>query len=277
MHPILRAVLAGLLLMPAGDASWAAEGVLVSGATQGQGTLRARSGECFAITPQHVVGLGGVGLSVTNAERAQAPAQHLTDYGDDIAVIRVDAAGRMTCGSSWRRREPLDERLEEAVRLGRQGTLLRVRPTGGIESYAVRFSALDSRHVEVTMLTPSGEAFEGISGSRLMLDGRPVGMVLTTFQGTIRAYRQDALNRRIQDFFSGDEGRIPSTDLPLEARHGRVVITTPTVVHETPTPFSRTVRRLSVGQRIELRGKIKGRPWWQTHDGYVRVGHTSGP
>lgn len=59
MRSILRGILAGLLVTV--GAVQAAEGVLVSGATQGQGTLRARSGECFAITPQHVVGLGGCG------------------------------------------------------------------------------------------------------------------------------------------------------------------------------------------------------------------------
>lgn len=275
MRYILCAILAGLLLTLKGVQ--AAEGVLVSGATQGQGTLRARSGECFAITPQHVVGLGGVGLTVTNAERVQAPAQHLTNYGDDIAVIRVDAAGRLTCGSTWPRSEPLDERLEEAVRKGRQGTLLRVRPTGGVESHAVRFTALESRHVEVTLLTPNSEAFQGISGSRLLLDGSPVGMVLETFQGTIRAYRQDALNRRIQQFFAADLGPMPAGDHPLEARSGRVMVTTRTTVRESPTPFSRAVRRLEVGQSIELQGKVKGRPWWQTPDGYVRVGDTAVP
>lgn len=275
MRSILRGILAGLLVTV--SAVQAAEGVLVSGATQGQGTLRARSGECFAITPQHVVGLGGVGLTVTNAERVQAPAQHLGDYGDDIALLRVDATGRMTCGSTWPRSESLDERLEEAVRHGRQGTLLRVRPTGGLESHAVRFSALEAQHVEVTLLSPNSEAFQGISGSRLLLDGLPVGMVLETFQGTIRAYRQDALNRRIQQFFAADMGPIPAGDLPLEARSGRVMVTARTTVRESPTPFSKAVRRLEVGQSIELRGKVKGRPWWQTPDGYVRVGHTAVP
>lgn len=255
----------------------AAEAVLVNGATQGQGTLRARSGECFAITPQHVVGHGGVGLTVTNAERVRAPAQHLGDYGDDIALLRVDARGRMTCGATWPRSEPLDELLEEAVRLGRQGTLLRVRPTGGIESHAVRFTALEPRHVEVVLITHNSEAFQGISGSRLLLEGRPVGMVLKTIQDTIRVYRQDALNRRLEAFFAGGIGPIPAGDLPLEPRQGRVVVTTRTTVRESPTPFARAVRRLEIGQSIELLGKVKGRPWWQTAEGYVRVAHTAPP
>lgn len=268
MRTLRIGMLAGLL--SAAAPALAAEGVLVSGVEEGQGLLRARGGECFAITPQHVVGLGGSGLSVINAERTRAPAERLTDFGDDIAVVRVEAEGRMTCGRGWPRSDSLAPLLSEAVRLGRQGTLLRVRPTGGLESYAIRFSALDGRHLEARLITEDDAAFEGISGSQLLLDGRPVGMVLNTLQGTLRAYRLDALERLVADVFH------TTPALPLEPRRGRVIATTRTAIRESPDAWSPALRWLEVGQSIELRGKVQGRPWWQTDEGYVRVGHTTG-
>lgn len=275
MPSVQRMLFACGLLICGGMVS-ASENVLVSGLEEGQGVLRARGGECFAITPQHVVGLG-LDLNVINAERIRAPAYPLTDFGDDIAVIRVAAEGRMTCGMGWPRSEPLDDLLQQAVIRGRQGVILRVRNTGGLESHAVRFSALDDRHVEVTLLTPSSEAFQGISGSRLLLDGRPVGMVLTTEQGAIRAYRQDALNQRIGDFFAAGSARLPPSALPLEPRRGRVMATARTAVRKEPSPWSPIVRWLEVGQSVELSAKVKGRPWWQISDGYVRVRNTTPP
>ncbi|MEQ5802004.1 hypothetical protein [Halomonas sp. H10-9-1] len=256
MRTLRIGMLAGLLSVAA--PALAAEGVLVSGVEEGQGLLRARGGECFAITPQHVVGLGGSGLSVINAERTRAPAERLTDFGDDIAVVRVEAEGRMTCGRGWPRSDSLAPLLSEAVRQGRLGSLLRVRPTGGLESYAVRFSAVEGRHVEVTPLQQDGGAFEGISGSRLMLDGRLVGMVLTTVQGVVRAYRLDALERLVADVFDSPPA------LPLAPRRGRVIATTRTAIRESPDAWSPALRWLEVGQSIELRGKVQGRPWWQT-------------
>lgn len=275
MRGMLRTVLMGGLLMGI-SLPLAAEAVLVRGVEQGQGVLRPRGGECFAITPQHVVGLG-MGLTVVNADRIRAPAEPLTNFGDDIAVIRVAAEGRMACGRGWPRKKPLDDLLQRAVSRGRDGVILRVRDTGGLESHAVRFSAVDDRHVEVTLLTPDSEAFRGISGSRLLLDGRPVGMVLTTERGAIRAYRQDALDQRIGDFFAVDDSPLSPSALPLEPRRGQVMATARTAVREEPTPWSPVVRWLEVGQSVELSGKVNGRPWWQVPGGYVRVRDTTPP
>lgn len=268
MRTLLSGMLAGLLSAVA--PALASEGVLVSGVEEGQGILRARSGECLAITPQHVVGLTGAGLAVTTSQRVRAPAERLGSYGDDIALLRVMAKGRLACGGAWPRQDPLDTLLSEAVRQGRLGTLLRVRPTGGLESHAVRFSAVEGRHVEVTPIQQDSGAFEGISGSRLMLDGRLVGMVLTTVQGVVRAYRLDALERLVADVFH------TTPALPLEPRRGRVIATTRTAIRESPDAWSPALRWLEVGQSIELRGKVQGRPWWQTDEGYVRIGHTTG-
>lgn len=256
----------------------AAEPVLVEGLENGQGTLRARGGECFAITPQHVVGLG-LGLGVINADRTRAPAEALTDFGDDIAVIRVEAEGRLTCDTSWPRGESMDERLHTAVAKGREGVILRVRETGGVESLAVRFTALDGRYIEAIPLIPDRDAFKGVSGSQLLLDGRPVGMVLSIEieGGTIRAYRQDALDRRISEFFAVGNPRMPTNVLPREPRRGRVIATVRTAVRQEPTPWSPVLRWLEVGQSVELLGKIAGRPWWQISEGYVRVRDTTPP
>lgn len=268
-----RMVIAGMMLAYAWPAL--AEPVLVEGLESGQGILRARSGECFAVTPTHVVGLG-LGLEVVTTERVRAPAELVTDFGDDIAVIRVDARGRLSCGMGWPRPEPLDATLRDAVTQGRQGVILRVRDTGGVEAYGVRFVAVDHRHIEVMPLSPGAEAFKGMSGSQLMLQGQPVGMILNTEAGLIRAYRQDALNERIGRFFdSQGSPRLPPADLPIEPRQGSVVATTQTPIREAPSPWSPARRWLSVGQSIELTGKVVGLPWYQTPEGYIRMADTT--
>ncbi|HLV18809.1 MAG TPA: hypothetical protein VKY70_15240 [Pseudomonas sp.] len=277
MRNALRQAVIGALMLACGLPALPAHShpVLVEGLESGQGVLRARSGECFAVTPTHVVGMG-LGLEVVTAERVRAPAELITDFGDDIAVIRVDARGRIDCGMGWPREESLDATLRDAVTQGRQGVILRVRDTGGVEAYGVRFVAVDHRHIEVMPLSDSSEAFKGMSGSQLMLQGQPVGMVLATEAGRIRAYRQDALNERIGRFFPGTGSQqMRAVDLPIEPRQGSAVATARTAIRESPDPMSRAHRWLEVGQRVELTGKVVGRPWYRISDGYVRTADTT--
>ncbi|MBZ9556914.1 MULTISPECIES: hypothetical protein [unclassified Modicisalibacter] len=221
----------------------------------------------------------GLDLEAVNADRTRAPAEALTNFGDDIAVIRVEAEGRLTCHSNWPRPDSLEERLHTAVAQGHKGVVLRIRETGGIESLPVRFTALDDRHIEAAPLILDREGFKGISGSQLLLDGRLVGIVLElTGKGRfIRAYRKDALDQRINGFFAVGPPRMPTTALPVEIQHGHVMTTARTAVRQQPTPWSPVVRWLEVGESIELRGKVSGRPWWQTTEGYVRVRNTTPP
>lgn len=274
MRKALQRMVIGGLMMALGWPALA-EPVLVEGLESGQGVLRARSGECFAVTPKHVVGMG-LGLEIITTKRVRAPAELITDFGDDIAVIRVDARGRLPCGMGWPRVESLASTLHDAVTQARQGVILRVRETGGVEAYGVRFVSVDHRHIEVTPLSPGAEAFKGMSGSQLMLEGQPVGMVLGTEAGLIRAYRQDALNERIGRFFASQGShQLPASDLPIEPLQGSAVVTTRTPIREAPSPWSPAHRWLTVGQRIELNGKVVGRPWYRTPEGYVRSADTT--
>lgn len=274
MPKALRQSVIGALIMACALPALSAP-VLVEGLEFGQGVLRARSGECFAITPHHVVGLG-IGIAVITPDRVRAPAELVTDFGDDIALIRVDARGRMGCGRGWPRPEPLDSLLRDAVNQGRQGVVLRVRETGGVEAHSVHFVAVDHRHIDVTLTATGSEAFKGMSGSQLLLQGQPVGMVLGTEAGRIRAYRQDALNERIGRFFASDGShRLRPLDLPIEPRQGMAVVTTRTPIREAPDPMSRASHWLEVGQRVELIGKVVDRPWYQTPDGFIRTADTT--
>lgn len=267
-------VVASFLLLTAVPAATAAP-VLVQGEEVGQGILRVRSGECFAIVPEHVVGFG-LGLSVMSAARVWAPASLETTFGDDIAVIRVASQGRLTCGMGWPVIDASDAILTEAVTRGRQGSILRVRETGGVESYPVRFTGVNDRYVEVRAVDQESEAFKGVSGSQLLLDGMPVGMVLVTEDGEIRAYRHDALSHLIARFFqTSGPGQLPPSDLPVEPHGGMAIITERTAIREEPSQLSPVVRWLSVGQSIEITGKVTGLPWWQAREGYVRVRSTT--
>ncbi len=272
---VMRQCLVGGYLLLATTLSASADPVLVQGEEVGQGILRVRSGECFAIVPEHVIGFG-LGLRVMSPGRVWAQASLETTFGDDIAVIRVASQGKITCGTGWPAIENLDATLTEAVSHSRQGSILRVRETGGIVSYPVLFTGVDDRHVEVRTIDQGDEAFKGISGSQLLLDGMSVGMVLTTDNGVVRAYRHDALSHLLARFFqTSGPSQLPPSDLPVEAHDGMAIVTARTAIREEPSQWSPVVRWLSVGQSIEITGKVTGLPWWQTREGYVRVRNTT--
>jgi hypothetical protein len=272
---VMRQCLVGGYLLLATTVSASADPVLVQGEEVGQGVLRVRSGECFAIVPEHVIGFG-LGLRVMSAGRVWAQASLETTFGDDIAVIRVASQGKITCGTGWPVIDNLDATLTDAVSHSRQGSILRVRETGGIVSYPVLFTGLDDRHVEVRTVDQGDEAFKGVSGSQLLLNGMPVGMVLTTSNGVVRAYRQDALSHLLARFFqTSGPSQLPPSDLPVEAHDGMAIVTARTAIREEPSQWSPVVRWLSVGQSIEITGKVTGLPWWQTREGYVRVRNTT--
>ncbi|WP_141243410.1 SH3 domain-containing protein [Vreelandella boliviensis] len=249
--------------------------VLVQGEEVGQGVLRVRSGECFAIVPEHVIGFG-LGLSVMSTGRVWASASLESTFGDDIAVIRVASQDKITCGMGWPVIDNLNATLAEAVASNRQGTILRVRETGGIVSYPVRFTGMDDRYVEVRAIDPVDEAFKGVSGSQLLLDGSPVGMVLTTGDGSVNAYRHDALSHLVARFFqTSGPTQLPPSSLPVEPHDGLAIVTERTAIREEPSQWSEVVRWLSVGQSVEVTGKVAGLPWWQTREGYLRVRSTT--
>lgn len=267
-------IVAGYLLLATGLAASAAP-ILVQGEEIGQGVLRVRSGECFAIVPEHVIGFG-LGLKVMSASRVWAPASIETTFGDDISVIRVASQGRITCGMGWPVINNLDELLTEAVSRSLQGSILRVRETGGVVAYPVHFMGMDDRYVEVRTVDQMDEAFKGVSGSQLLLDGQPVGMVLSTENGLVKAYRHDALSHIVARFFqTPGPGQLPPSHLPVESLSSVVIVTARTAIREEPSPWSPVVRWMSVGQSVEVIGKVTGLPWWQTRDGYVRVRNTT--
>lgn len=270
MRAIVQWLVGGFLLLATVQAAPAAP-VLVQGEEVGQGVLRVRSGECFAIVPEHVIGFG-LGLSVMSVGRVWAPASLETTFGDDIAVIRVASQGKITCGTGWASTDNLDTTLTEAVSRSRQGSILRVRETGGIVSYPVHFTGMDDRYVEVRIFDQADEAFKGVSGSQLLLDGMPVGMVLSTEDGIVTAYRHDALSDLLARFFqTSGPTQLPPSHLPVEPHGGVALVTARTAIREEPSQWSPVVRWLSVGQSVEITGKVTGLPWWQTREGYVRV------
>ncbi|MHB0777663.1 SH3 domain-containing protein [Halomonas sp. WWR20] len=266
-------LLIGLVLSGIATALPAAELVFIQGQENGQGVLRIRNAECFAIVPEHVVG-HGLGLFVVTADRTQAPAEISSSFGEDIAILRVHSRGKIDCGVGWLASTDLDTSLQKAVSAGQTGTIVRVRATGGVESYPVRFHAYDDRYVDIVPLGEDITLFQGISGSRLLLDGLPVGMVMSVDaeQGLVRAYRQDALAHLVSRFFdTAGPTQMPAIEQPIEPLKTRAMISIRTAIREEPSAWSPVVRWLRVGHVIEITGKVKGAPWLRTEEGYVSV------
>ncbi|MFD2191666.1 SH3 domain-containing protein [Pistricoccus aurantiacus] len=269
--------LVGVVLGLSFTLALASEPVLVQGEENGQGVLRVRNGECFAIVPEHVVGYG-LNLFVAAADRTRASAEVENTFGDDIAIIRVHAQGRLDCGTGWTASPGLDARLRSAVAEGKTASIIRVRATGGLESYPVRVHGYDDRYIEVAPLGSDITIFQGVSGSRLLLGGLPAGMVMSVDSelGLIRVYRQDALTHLVARFFDTSGPRqMPAIDQPVEPLIAKAMATARTPIREEPSLWSPVVRWLLVGQSVAITGKVKGLPWLRTEEGYVRVNDMS--
>ena len=260
------------LLLFVGTAS-GAEQVLVRGDELGQGTLLVRNGQCFALTPFHVVEYA-VDIQVAAADRTEVPARLETDLGSDIALLRVEARGRLPCAMDWSGGDALNAGLERAAARRAPATIRRVLETGGISTLGAVVTGYSRRYLDLAPETPGDDAFQGVSGSTVLLEGQPAAMVLSVDgdNGGIRALRWDALDHLLDGYLpAGTRVDIPATELPVANTDALTQVARLTAIHAEPDPFAPVVRRLQVGEQVHVTGRVQGRPWWRVEDGFVPV------
>jgi len=263
----------GWLLLGLACTAAGAEQVLVRGVELGQGTLLTRNGQCFALTPYHVVEYAG-DIQVATADRTEVPARLETDLGSDVALLRVDARGRLPCPMGWSSGDGLDGRLQQAAAERGPAIVRRVLDTGGVSTLGTVVTGFSRRYLDLAPARPGEEAFQGVSGSTVLLQGRPAAMVLSVDgeNGSISALRWDTLGRLVDGYLpSGPRVDIPPTDLPVAAADAVTQVARATAVHAEPDPFAAVVRRLQVGAEVQVLGRVQGRPWWRVVDGFVPV------
>lgn len=198
----LAAVATGILVSYA--SAGAAEQIAVAGAQEGYGLLRARGAECFAIAPRHVV-QGAARLRVTTANGVMAPARLEREYDADLAILRIEPG--LACPA--RLEVPAD--LRRRLKPGQRGVVTSTGPGGAVESRYVLIDRWDDDTIEFRPESTRDAMRPGLSGSLLLLDGEPAGMVLEIDTRTRRgrAYRMDFVVHTVARFFErGEEGSV---------------------------------------------------------------------
>ena len=218
MRPIIPLAAAAACLLatalPAQDAGPRTVGVTVQaagGATleTGAGILRPRrGGECFVVAPQHVIGDDGGDVTerswrmLGSADWRDSLAPVPSVYSTDVSILRIPRrVGRAAC-PDW----DVDEVNRVLRRAQARATPGVVVPWTGSGAGA-RFD-VDLVHLHDTQFTirrRDGHGFaRGQSGSIVMLDGHPVGMLVDVDTAGVlgRVLRLDYLERHIGPFFN---------------------------------------------------------------------------
>lgn len=182
----------------------AQESVFIDAGEEGQGLLRARLNSCFVITPRHVVENSAGGVTVVGAQGLRSSGQIEILYDVDLALIRLEQAGEIQCGT-WRDLPALGPLLRSGT-----GYLVERGAAGGESRTAVNIGRVDEDYV--TVVPQEGRIRQSMSGSALVIDGVPVGLLLsvcpenpapdlycTPDEGDV--LRLDAVRRHTDGFF----------------------------------------------------------------------------
>lgn len=171
----------------------------VSAAENGQGVARARGGDCFLITPQHVIGDMDVARATRNQQVSSNAFLAQRYKTEDIAVLRMEADGQWACARS----EWFDGRRLDTVLQRSQGYIKIATSSGVDEEYpvSVKQDQLDPSFLEVQPTKLAVRA--GWSGGVVLIDNVPVGLLLSvSAAGKGRAIRWDYLDDALYAFFN---------------------------------------------------------------------------
>ncbi len=179
-----------------------AQSVYVQSNEVGQGVLREYQGDCYVITPAHVV-KGKYLSQIITSKREQVTGVFVTSYDPDIAILRLEGNKDVKCDSFWPDGQSIDTRLQQLS----IGKLRSVSPAGSIEFRSVKVMSADERFIFLE-LDPTDSLFKGLSGSTLLLEPMTAGMLIEIDQqsGQGVVYRQDYLNNILQSFFKEQTG-----------------------------------------------------------------------
>lgn len=259
-----RVLLAAALLLP----GVAHAQVFLKAAEQGQGILRSRGGECFVLTPEHVVG-GASSVAVISEFRREGSAQVEATFPGDLALLRVDPTPPMPCPGPWDSAEKLQDRLASSS----EATLESRNEDGSLQRRFVRVTSHDSRYITVRPTVAADALFRGLSGSLLRIAGTPAGMLLRVDaeSGEGIVLREDHLSDVVRSFFdvSIPAAALAANGYTIDAVEFKAVVTERTVMSLQPDQLASSIATLEVGAVVRVTGRIKERLWYRvvTDDG----------
>ncbi len=196
-----------LLLLTCGYGVSAQESVYIKANEEGVGILRSRAGECFVITPAHVVEDAMIPIQIVGARNVRSIGNpDVQKYNEsDLAVVRVQEGGRQNC-KDWKTSEAYDDIVENSF----EGFLETRHGNGAVQVMKVLLAEKHESSITVRPLLSGDHIRKGMSGSSLFVqaDGKKVflGMLLDISRegvgNILKANRMDAI---LSDFFTGKE------------------------------------------------------------------------
>jgi surface antigen len=205
----------------------------------GQGILAQSDGRCVVFLPKHVVTIGGadaIKVTVTKSSGATAEADLLrVAQGVDLAMLQAQFAAAECPNPA-----PATVGIEQLLQTAEAGSLLRVNPSGGSARTHVLIDSYDRLNVTVSPSREGQALLKGMSGSLLVAQGAPLGMLLSVEDGQGVVLRLDRAAEAMRDSWSSSG--------PFLA--GR------------PVSESRLTRS-TVSARVQIlkRATPQGRPW----------------
>jgi len=196
---LLNLMMMLVLLAPQLFAALPSQAFLRAG-EHGQALLLSRLGECYAVTPKHVIGdelfatlIGG------RAGAPQGDADLLQTFGYDLSILRATGTVARQCGGALTAVPPLDNLLAGAT----AGIVSSINSDGSVTRRNVTLNDVGLIYLRVRPLRPEDQLFKGLSGSLVLADEQPIGILMTVDAGTGegRALRYDRAIETLRPFF----------------------------------------------------------------------------
>lgn len=165
----------------------------------GQALLLSRLGECYAVTPEHVIGGDLFATLVgSDAGKSQGDGDLLQTFGYDLSILRVSGALAKQCGGALTDVPALDSVLSAT-------SAARVSSVNEDGSISRRIATLSDVGLLYLRLRPDSgnELFKGLSGSLVLVGDKPAGILMSVDPetGEGRALRYDRAIETLRPFF----------------------------------------------------------------------------
>ncbi|MFX0556114.1 hypothetical protein ACOCEA_04920 [Maribacter sp. CXY002] len=187
------------------------ETVFVKAIENGNGFTRQRNGECYIVTPNHVVleNLGGIEIVAKN--RLQVNGRLIESFEPDLVIIKLEQSTGLTC-KPIQRNEVLNEVLENVS----TGYLEYRDEFGASNLIHVNITSIDQDSIAVIPQDPSQQFIKEMGGASLYVNHKAdkilLGMLLHIEEDlkTAHVYQIDDINRMLSPFFDVHEDKTKS-------------------------------------------------------------------
>lgn len=168
----------------------------------GRGILKSRSGECFVITPKHVVEESNKDVNITGLKNVLSKGKLIQSFSDDLAVVRITSGGQQKC-DDW----ALAENFEETLANSFEGFLEVKSNNGSNKLIKVLLTEKENSYITIRPYFQDEKLVKGLSGSSLFCTSgtKKVFMgllMLIDENGKGIVLQADAIDKVLGSFFS---------------------------------------------------------------------------